>query len=302
MSCLNNNNTNTNIFVTAPTSPNPYVSRKLNNLVQAQVMKREREDWERLYHKTLKGIEAMIDVQRAVKDMKKIAEEAGTTVAEMEGNILMASIDNHTTNATNITQMAEDLHYLIQSDMDDRAFQVQRRLADELDRYKGKGNSYVNENIQEIQEIYMEEEVKGEKGRIEDEEVILIKPYEVSSSTSISTHSTSFIEDEVENLIRYMKFVKTPTQTRLFRPPAHYQSLKSRGEQDPEFWKEIAMALVDNRHNTETSRNGLPIKMYQGGTPHEPFFIAINCRGQVIIGLNKKIVATHVLGELEVLV
>ena len=114
---------------------------------QAQVMKREREDWERLYHKTLKGIEAMIDVQRAVKDMKKLAEEAGMTVAEMEGIILTASIDNRTTNATNITQMAEDLRYLIQSDMDDRAFQVQRRLADELDRYKGKGNSYVDENI-----------------------------------------------------------------------------------------------------------------------------------------------------------
>ena len=92
----------------------------------------------------------------------------------------------------------------------------------------------------------MDEEAKEEKGRVDDEEVILIKPYEVSSSTSISTHSTSFIEDEIENLIKYMKFVKTPTQTRLFCPPAHYQSLKSRGEQDPEFWKEIAMALVDN--------------------------------------------------------
>ena len=89
----------------------------------------------------------MTDVQRAVKDMKKLAEEARTTVAEMEGIILTASIDNRTTNATNITQMAEDLHYLIQSDMDNRAFQIQRRLADELDRYKGKGNSYVDENI-----------------------------------------------------------------------------------------------------------------------------------------------------------
>ena len=38
-------------------------------------MKREREDWTRLYHKTLKGIEAMIDVQRMIKDIKKIAEE-----------------------------------------------------------------------------------------------------------------------------------------------------------------------------------------------------------------------------------
>ena len=92
----------------------------------------------------------MIDVQRAMKDMKKLAEEAGTTITEMEGVILMASIDNQTMNATDITQMAEDLCYLIQSDMDDRVFQIQRRLADELDRYKGKGNSYVEMNIWEI--------------------------------------------------------------------------------------------------------------------------------------------------------
>ena len=114
---------------------------------QAQVMKKEREDWERLYHKTLKGIEAIIDVQKTIKNMKKLAEKADTTVVEMEGVILTASIDNRTTNATNITQMAEDIRYLIQSDMDDRAFQIQRRLADELDRYKGKSNSYMEANI-----------------------------------------------------------------------------------------------------------------------------------------------------------
>ena len=117
---------NNNTFTTAPTSPNLYVSRKLNNMDQAQVMKREREDWERLYHKTLKGIEAM-------KDMKKLVEEAGTTIAEMEGVILAASINNRTMNVTDITQMTEDLRYLLQSDMNNRAFQIQRRLADELD-------------------------------------------------------------------------------------------------------------------------------------------------------------------------
>jgi len=53
---------NNNTFIMAPTSPNPYVSRKLNNMDQAQVMKREREDWSRLYHKTLKGLETMIDI------------------------------------------------------------------------------------------------------------------------------------------------------------------------------------------------------------------------------------------------
>ena len=100
---------------------------------QVQVMKREREDWTRLYHKMLKGIEVMINVQRMLKDMKKIAEETNMMIMKMEGMILMASINKCTTNTTNITQMAEDLHYLIQSDMDDRAFQIQRILADELD-------------------------------------------------------------------------------------------------------------------------------------------------------------------------
>ena len=100
---------NNNTFVTAPTSPNPYISQKLNNMDQALVMKREQEDWSRMYHKTLKGIEAMIDVQRAIKDMKKLAEEAGTTIMELEGTILTASINNRTMNATDITQMAEDI-------------------------------------------------------------------------------------------------------------------------------------------------------------------------------------------------
>jgi len=100
---------NNNNYATAPASPNPYISRKLNNMDQAQVMKREREDWMRLYHKTLKGIETMIDVQRMIKDMKRIAEEANTTITEIEGSILTASINNRTMNAMNISQISEDL-------------------------------------------------------------------------------------------------------------------------------------------------------------------------------------------------
>ena len=100
---------NNNTFVMAPTSPNPYISRRLNNMDQALVMKREREDWTRLYHKMLKGLETMIDVQRMVKDMKKLAQEANTTLTEMEGMILMASINNRTINAMNLTQISEDL-------------------------------------------------------------------------------------------------------------------------------------------------------------------------------------------------
>jgi len=77
-------------------------------------------------------------------------------------------------NVTNITQISEDLRHLVQSDMDERAFQIQRMLADELDHYKGRGNDYVDMNIKEIQELYMTEERKEDKGAIENDEVILV--------------------------------------------------------------------------------------------------------------------------------
>ena len=99
---LSNNNNN---YAVAPAFPNSYISRKLNNMDQTQVMKKKREDWTRLYHKTLKGIETIIDVQKMMKDMKKIAEETNTTMTEMEGMILMASINNQTLNAMNITDI-----------------------------------------------------------------------------------------------------------------------------------------------------------------------------------------------------
>ena len=103
---ISNNNIN---YTTAPTFPNSYISRKLNNMDQAQVMKREREDWLRLYHKMLKRLETMIDIQRMVKDIKKLAEEANTTITEVERSVLTASINNRVMNATNITQILEDL-------------------------------------------------------------------------------------------------------------------------------------------------------------------------------------------------
>ena len=58
----------------------------------------------------------------------------------------------------NIAQISENLQYLVQSNMDEQAFQVQRMLADELDWYRGRGNSYVDNNVQEIQDLYMDEE------------------------------------------------------------------------------------------------------------------------------------------------
>ena len=111
-------------YLTVPTSPNPYVTKKLNNMDEAKMMKEERNDWTKIYHKTLKGLEAMIDVQRQVKDIMKIAAETNTMIMEIEDIILKASINNQIINAMNITGVSKDLKYLIQSNMENQVFQI----------------------------------------------------------------------------------------------------------------------------------------------------------------------------------
>ena len=101
---LSNNN-----YTTTPTFSNPYIFRYLNNMDQVQIMKREKKDWLKLYHKTLKGLETMINVQKIVKDIKRMAEEVNTIIMEVKGSILMASINNRMTNMMNIAQILKDL-------------------------------------------------------------------------------------------------------------------------------------------------------------------------------------------------
>ena len=135
----------------------------------------------------------------------------------------------------------------------------------------------MNDNIQKIQKLYKEEEQRQElrNERIKEEKVILIKLYEVFVSVSTMT-KLSFIQDEVKNLIKYIKFIHFPIQMRLFKPLPYYQLLQFREEQDPEFWKEIVTILVDDKHNTKMSQNSYFIIIFQGELPHKLYFIAIN--------------------------
>ena len=76
---------------------------------EVQAMKKERDNWTKLYYKMLKGIETMTDMQKMVKNIKKIVEVANTMITEMEGSILMVSINNRMTNTMNILEISEDL-------------------------------------------------------------------------------------------------------------------------------------------------------------------------------------------------
>ena len=50
-------------------------------------------------------------------------------------------------------------------------------------------------------------------GTVQDDKIILIKPYEVDNHTISTTlkSSSSFINEEINNLLKYMKFIKSPT-------------------------------------------------------------------------------------------
>ena len=54
----------------------------------------------------------------------------------------------------------------------------------------------------------MDKEREKEEGKVEDEEVILIKPYEVSTATTSSTSQMSFITEEVEILANIWNLYK----------------------------------------------------------------------------------------------
>ena len=41
--------------------------------------------------------------------------------------------------------------------------------------------------------------------------------------------------------------------------------------------------------------------MYIGGPPYEPYFITLMLQGQIIIGLTKRLVASHMVGDLALL-
>ena len=137
-------------FTTALTSPNLYVTRTLNNMNEAKLFKKDYNDWTRLYHKLLQGIGVIVDVQKQVWNIIKIVGETNTTIIEMEGTILKASNNYWTMNTMNIFSISEDLQSLVQSDMKNRVYQIQRMLANKLDSCKERENKYVDNNIKKI--------------------------------------------------------------------------------------------------------------------------------------------------------
>jgi len=66
-----------------------------------------------------------------------------------------------------------------------------------------------------------------DKGKqIQDKEVFLYKSYDISSKSSqYKISEPAFIQDEINNLEKHIKFMQSPVKTIPFYPPPHYKSL-----------------------------------------------------------------------------
>jgi len=80
----------------------------------------------------------------------KLAKEANTQIVEIKLTILQASDNYQTQIAGDISSIAEDLWNIVQSNMEDQVYHIQKLLADELDQCKEKENNYAEGYIKEI--------------------------------------------------------------------------------------------------------------------------------------------------------
>ena len=87
----------------------------------------------------------------------------------------------------------------------------------------------------------------------------------------------------------------------LFYLPLHYKFLWPQGEQNEQYWNEIAVEFLKNKHNTNTIRREFSIEMYIGRLLYKPYFITLILQGRIIIGPTRKLVALYVIGDLTLL-
>ena len=85
-----------------------------------------------------------------LQNIVKLAEEANTQIAEIERMILQASHNYRTQTTADIFSILEDLHNIIQSDMENQAYYIQQLLVNKLNNCKGKGNNYTKEHTKKI--------------------------------------------------------------------------------------------------------------------------------------------------------
>ena len=131
----------------------------------------------------------------------------------------------------------------------------------------------------------------------------MYKPYNVLSKLSkLKIPELIFVQDEVNNLDKYMKLVQSPVKITSFYLPFYYKSLQPNRKQDMQYWNEITIKFLKQKHNADTTRCGFPIEMYIGEPPsYKLYFITLTLQDKIIIGPINKMVTLYVIKDLVLL-
>ena len=105
----------------------------------------------------------MANIQLQIQNIIKLVEVVNIQLAEIKTTALQASNNYRIQTVRDIFSILQDSQNIIQSNMENQVHHIQMLLADELDNCKGKGNTYADEHIKEIQNIYKQENQKIEQ-------------------------------------------------------------------------------------------------------------------------------------------
>jgi len=79
---------------------------------------------------------------------------------------------------------------------------------------------------------------------VQDEEVLLYKPYNISSSSLSSSKILSLdgqmLQDKINNLEKALKTLQSSVKTIPLTPPSHYKTIQTNGEKNRTYWNNIA--------------------------------------------------------------
>ena len=99
--------------------------------------------------------------------------------------------------------------------------------------------------------------IKRNKGKV----VFKMKRYSYINHTPYylkpkrpKTPTPVFITDEIKNLEMALKTLQLPTKTVLFYPPPHYKSIWQNRKSNLQYWKEIIVKFIKQKHNTDTNQ------------------------------------------------
>jgi len=96
---------------------------------------------------------------------------------------------------------------------------------------------------------------KQNEDEIQNEKVFLYKLYDISSkSSNLKNPELTFIQDKINNLEKYMKFLQALVKTIPFHLSPHYKSLQPNREQNEQYWKEVAVKFLKQKHNIDITR------------------------------------------------